>query len=124
MLSRAKNGKSLAAIAEEEDLTLRQTEPLLRSAEEPSRELVSQMFGMETDEAAISQGPRGPIIARLTEIVPADAPTGNESAQSELQNELEQSLRNDLETMFRHGLESEYQVTIHEDRLERATPAF
>lgn len=124
ILSRAKGGESLEAIAEDEGLTLRQTEPLLRSAEEPSRDLVSQMFSLEVDEAAISEGPQGPIVTRLTEIVPADAQTGDENAQSELQSELEQALRNDLETMFRRGLENEYEVTIHEDRLERAIPAF
>ncbi|MGM0560618.1 MAG: SurA N-terminal domain-containing protein [Pseudomonadota bacterium] len=117
-------GKLLDAIAEENGVETQETDALLRSDDGPSRDLVSQLFSSAEGDVVLSQGTQGPIVARLKEIVPAEAESEDAESGTELQAELEQGLRNDLETLFRRGLESDYEVTINEDRLQRAIPSY
>lgn len=122
--AQAAAGKPLEELAEENGLEVQETDALLRSDDGPSRDLVSQLFSLDEEEIALSQGPQGPIVARLKEIVPAEAENDNEENGAELEAELQQGLGNDLETLFRRGLENEYEVTINEDRLQRAIPSY
>ncbi|WP_022726983.1 peptidyl-prolyl cis-trans isomerase [Fodinicurvata sediminis] len=122
--SQAAAGESLEDLAVENDLEVQETTALLRSDDGPSRDLVSQLFSLAEGEITLSQGSRGPIVARLKEIVPAAAENANEEDGVELETELQQGLGNDLETLFRRGLENEYEVTINEDRLQRAIPSY
>jgi len=117
LADRLRAGESLEALAEAEGLELRQTAPLARGASQPSAALTEQLFSVRPDEVVVASGPRGPHIAVLREVRPAE-PGSEPERLAELREGATGGLQQDMEQLFRQALERHYGVSINERRVD------
>ncbi len=116
LAQRARDGESLAKIAESEGLKVTVTEPVTRrqteSAGLPSRELVSKLFEIGPGEVAVGAAPAGYLVAKLTEVLPAD-PGADPDAVARIRDGLTSSLQGDILTGFVGTLREQIGVSIN-----------
>ena len=91
-----------------------------RAERELANDLVSAVFAADIGEAAAAATPSGDgqVVARLSEIVPADSGAAEDEV-AQMRDALGASIANDLEAQFRNLLEQRYPV----ERMERAIDA-
>jgi peptidyl-prolyl cis-trans isomerase D len=124
LAKRIEDGESLAAVAESEGLTVTATEPVTRQQTEsaglPSRELSAKLFEIAKGEVTTAPAGNGYVVARLTEIQPADVAAGAEAVDG-LQDSLARSLQSDLLAGFIETLRERMGVSINERVVEETT---
>ena len=124
LAKRIRDGESLAAVAESEGLTVTMTEPIARrqteSAGLASRELSAKLFEIAKGEVTTAPADNGYVVAKLTEIQPADLAAGTEAVDG-LQDSLAQSLQSDLLAGFVETLRERVGVSINDQVVRETT---
>ena len=124
LAKRIRDGESLAAVAESEGLTVTMTEPVTRrqteSAGLASRELSAKLFEIAKGEVTTAPADNGYVVAKLTEIQPADLAAGTEAVDG-LQDSLAQSLQSDLLAGFVETLRERVGVSINDQVVRETT---
>ena len=124
LAKRVRDGEGLAAVAESEGLTVTVTEPVTRQQTESpglaSRELSAKLFEIAKGEVATAPDGNGYVVAKLTEIQPADVTADAETIDG-LQDSLAQSLQSDLLAGFIETLREQVGVTINQRVVQETT---
>ncbi len=124
LAKRIRDGESLAAVAESEGLSVTVTEPVTRQQTESaglaSRELSAKLFEIDKGEVATAPAGNGYVVARLTEIQPADV-SGDAEAVERLQDSLAGSLQSDLLSGFIETLRGRMGVSINQRVVDETT---
>lgn len=117
LADRLRAGEALEELAAAENLSLQQTAPLARGASQPSRALTEQLFEVQPGEAVVASGPRGPHLAVLREVIPAE-PGADPERLAELREGATGGLQQDMEQLFRQAMERHYGISINERRVD------
>lgn len=117
LAQRARDGETLAKIAQSEGLKVTVTEPVTRRQTEsqglPSRELVSKLFEIAPKEVAVAAAPAGYLVAKLTEIQPAD-PDADPEAVTRIRDGLAGTLQGDVLAGFVGTMRAQIGVSIND----------
>ena len=121
ILKRVTAGEKLSAIASKEKLTFKITPPFDRTGQDAKlgamRVLVSKLFASKTGETVIGEASGGVIVARLTEIKPAQ-PSADKKAVDATRDSLRQGIASDLLEQFTGALRQRYSVDIKRKTIE------
>lgn len=115
IVKRVTAGEKLSAIAAEEKLAFKVTPPFDRTGQDARlgavRVLVAKLFAAKPGEAVIGETPGGTIVARLTEVKPAQ-PSADKKAVDATRDSLRQGIASDLLEQFASALRQRYTVEI------------
>ena len=110
-------GAEIAEIAEQEGVSVQQTQPLTRTQQGPSADLVSQLFELEVGEVAVAGGEAAQYVAVLREIRGADPSSDSEGLQ-EVADRLNQDLSGELLALYSNDLQQRFGVTINDAAIQ------
>jgi len=121
LAQRARDGETLAKIAESDGLKVTVTEPVTRRQTEseglPSRELTSKLFEIAPGEVVVAAAPAGYLVAKLTEVLPADPATDPEAVER-IKDNLGNSLQGDVLAGFVGSLREQIGVSINDRAIQ------
>ncbi len=121
LAKRIEDGEAMAAVAEAEGLSVTVTDPVTRQQTEtaglPSRELAAKLFEIDKGEVTTAAAQDGYLVARLTEIQPANL-SAEAEAVAGLQETLAGSLQSDLLSGFISALREQTGVRVYERVVE------
>ncbi|MCH9053963.1 MAG: peptidyl-prolyl cis-trans isomerase, partial [Proteobacteria bacterium] len=121
ILERVAAGEKLSAIAAEQKLAFKVTPPFDRTGQDRKlgalRVLVAKLFASKPGEAVIGEAPGGAIIARLTEVKPAQ-PSADKKTVDATRDSLRQGIASDLLEQFTGALRQRYSVEIKRKTIE------
>lgn len=122
LAQRARDGETLAKIAESEGLAVTVTQPATRQQTEsegmPSRELTAKLFEIEIGKVVVAAAPAGYLVAKLSEILPAD-PAADPEAVTRIKESLAGSLQGDVLTGFVGMLRARFGVTVNDRAIQQ-----
>jgi peptidyl-prolyl cis-trans isomerase D len=114
-------GKSLADIAAEKQLTVTTTPAVMRTgggqANLPAS-LVARIFELKSGEAGASAGADGWYVAQLKSIEKPD-PAADKPAVAQVSTQLTETIRNDLLSQFEKALHNRFPVEVHQQEIDR-----
>ena len=114
----------LAGIGESEGLTLAKTEPIRRSDtggdKVPSPQVTALIFGANLNGVVTAPATDGYVVARVTEILPADPGSDAEGVKA-LQEELSNAMRQDFLAQFSAALRERYSVSVNRPLIDQLT---
>ena len=121
ILKRVTAGEKLSAIAAEERLAFKVTPPFDRTGQDGRlgavRVLVAKLFASKPGEAVIGEAPGGAIVARLTEVKPAQ-PSADKKTVDATRDSLRQGIASDLLEQLTGALRQRYAVEIKRKTIE------
>ena len=121
LVARAEEGLQLRALAEDEGLAHRDSEPLTRGGEGESgpgdRALAGQLFALEKGEVTSYRAGDSYTVAKLVEIRAADPAAAGEALDA-VRESLSVSLENDLLTQFSNALRQDFGLSINSQLIE------
>ncbi|WP_374652689.1 peptidyl-prolyl cis-trans isomerase [Dongia sp.] len=113
LAEKLKSGSDMTAEATALGLTPQVSKPFYRGEGDPEAGvdgvLAQALFKLKEGEVTVGQGSAGPIVARLTGIVPA-APEAHADEMNQLSERVAQSLAGDLQQQFYDALKAEIPV--------------
>jgi len=121
LAKKVQDGATLESVAEEAGQAVQQTDQLQRTATAPSPNLVGGLFGAKQGEVVVSDGPDGPIVAKLTAIDVPAAPA-EADANGTLKKQIASGLSQDVITAYADALERGYGVSVNQQQLQEAQP--
>ncbi|MBI4183828.1 MAG: peptidyl-prolyl cis-trans isomerase [Proteobacteria bacterium] len=119
-LEKAKGGEGLAAIAAAHKLSVERIASVTRlgrSGAEVAPALVGALFQIKPGEAALAETPEGFVLARLTEVQPAN-PAADAQAAARMQANLSLGLANDLQVQYLNALRRDLGVSVNRQALD------
>ena len=121
ILKRVTAGEKLSAIAAEERLAFKVTPPFDRTGQDGRlgavRVLVAKLFASKPGEAVIGETAGGAIVARLTEVKPAQ-PSADKKTVDATRDSLRQGIASDLLEQLTGALRQRYAVEIKRKTIE------
>lgn len=122
IIDKLKSGGDLSAEATAVSLELDVSKPFFRGEGDPENgvdaALAQALFKLKLGELTIGHGPDGPIVARLTGIMPA-APETHADDLKQLSERVAQSLAGDVQQQFYDALKSEIPVERDDEQWQR-----
>lgn len=122
LVDKLKAGGDLSAEATALGLTMTVSKPFSRGEGDAENgvdaALAQALFKLKTGELTIGDGPSGPIVARLTGIIPA-APETHADDVKQLTERVAQSLGGDVQQQFYDALKSEIPVERDDEQWQR-----
>ena len=123
LAERVRAGESLADVGRSRGLEPRTTSPFTRQTNLPGDRLpaplVEKLFRGAVGEVAVEPTPEGVVIAKLTEIRPAD-PSSAGDRVSQLREDLVRRMTTDIQAQYSTALQNRHGVKIDEAALRRA----
>ena len=121
ILERVAAGEKLSAIAAEQKLAFKVTPPFDRTGQDRKlgalRVLVAKLFASKPGETVVGEAPGGAIVARLTEVKPAQ-PSADKKTVDATRDSLRQGIASDLLEQFTGALRQRYSVEIKRRTIE------
>ncbi|MCH7711303.1 MAG: SurA N-terminal domain-containing protein [Proteobacteria bacterium] len=121
ILERVAAGEKLSAIAAEQKLAFKITPPFDRTGQDRKlgalRVLVAKLFASKPGETVVGEAPGGAIVARLTEVKPAQ-PSADKKTVDATRDSLRQGIASDLLEQFTGALRQRYSVEIKRKTIE------
>lgn len=119
IVERIEKGETLAEVGEAEGLTVTESKPFGRRGEGAETQLVdpalvSDLFGLEIGQGAMSETADGFTVAQLKEIVPADT-----AEKESLATALGDAMTSDVIVQFNNALRDKFGVEVNESALVR-----
>ncbi len=114
----------LAGIGSSEGLNLATTEPLRRDdtavEKVPAPELTARLFDVNLNGVVTAPAADGYVVAKLTEILPADA-AGDAEGREALREQLAAGLQQDFMSQFIAALRERYEITVNQQLVDQLT---
>jgi peptidyl-prolyl cis-trans isomerase D len=127
LVDELESGKSLDDLAAENGLSIEVSPPMTRNENDPaitpSPRFAAALFQIETGGVAGLPVADGYIIARLDDVIPADASSDNAALEA-TELALTQSLKADFFDLYMSALESEHQVQVNQVILDEVLNSF
>ena len=121
LIEKARSGKSLADLAKEGGYAFAATKPFTRGGEGggPSLppELIGALFSAKPGDVVSGSAPQGAVVAKLTEMKPAESKADEASVQK-LRDQLREAMDADLLNAFSAALSQRYGVEINDDVID------
>ena len=121
ILKRLTLGEKLSDVAAEEKLAFKVTPPFDRTGQDRRlgavRVVVAKLFASKPGEAVIGETPGGAIVARLTEVKPAQ-PSSDKKTVDATRDSLRQGIASDLLEQFAGALRQRYAVEVKRKTIE------
>ena len=117
LLDQARAGGDLAALAAEKGYALRQIEPTVRTADDPSaganEPVTATLFTLDPGQAAVTPAAGGYAVVRL-DTVEAAAPVADAETYETLRGQLRDQIANDIMSQFTQAVRQDHPVTINQ----------
>lgn len=118
--ARISNGEAIAAIAGPLGLTVTKSQPFLRETGDPaagiSPALAGQIFGLEPGKTATAPSETGLVVARLSEVLPADQDTAKRQA---LADQVAAQIQADVIEELTRELQKRFDVVINREMINQ-----